>query len=284
MIKNYLVSLFFISFYGFAYPFEWNRGLVQIDQIDSGISFSKYGNSNLEVSPESLPLEFSELAKFSTDESSKLFFRLSTGLLGKWEGPGQFSIEAFDHCWIQTDLLDEVVKELTRTILYFDEGLLFIDAENLKKESSIRIETPLGMVMSYGSIFSIKLEEFEDRSVRNAMIECYEGSLLYTDQKGDRYNLRGGNKMTIMLKDDFFKVNIIELDALEQRAVGNFVKERVNFIEAYTFPEVDRPTQANLVDTLDLEDKNKPVQEYYYFPVIEKIKSFNPYKKSYSDE
>ena len=284
MLRNYLLLLFFISLCGDTYSFEWNRGLVQIDQIDPSIRFSKYGGLNTEIFSETLPLEFSQLAKFSTDDPAKLFFRLSTGVLGKWEGPGKFTIEAFDHSWVQANLLDDGVEELTRTILYFDKGLLFINAEDLKKESSIRIETPLGMVISYGSILSIKLEAFEDSTERNAMIECYKGSLVYTDQKGDTYRLRDGNKMPIILKDDLFKVNIIELDALEQRAVGNFNKERVNFIEANTYPEVERPTQADSVKIQDSEEKNESVQEYYYFPVIEQIKSFNPYKKSYRDD
>ena len=76
---------------------------------------------------------------------------------------------------MQTGLLDDGFDELTRTILYFDKGFLFINAQGLKKESSIRIETPLGMVISYGGIFSIKLEEFEDSAERNAIIECYQG-------------------------------------------------------------------------------------------------------------
>ena len=140
------------------------------------------------------------------------------------------------------------------------------------------------MVISYGGIFSIKLEEFKDSTERNAMIECYKGSLVYTDQKGDTHSLRDGNKMPIMLKDDSLKVTVIELDALEQRAVGNFNKERVDFIEANAYPAVERPTQVDSENRDGLEDKNESVQEYYYFPVIEQIKSFNPYKKSYSDD
>ena len=284
MLRNYLILLIFISFAGVTYSFEWNRGSVQIDQIDPGIRFSKYGGLNTEISFETLPLEFSQLAKFSTDDTAKLFFRLSTNVLGKWEGPGKFTIEAFDHSWVHTNLLADGVEELTRTILYFDKGLLFINAEDLKKESSIRIETPLGMVISYGGILSIKLEEFEDSTERNAIIECHKGSLIYTDLKGNTHKLRDGNKMPIMLKDGLFKVNIIELDALERRAVGNFNKERVNFIEANAYPDVERPTKADSVNIQDSGDKNESVQEYYYFPVIEQIKSFNLYKKSYRDD
>ena len=284
MLRNHLFLLFFVSLSGFAYSLEWNRGVVQIDQIDPGIRFSKYGGLSTEVSSETLPLEFSQLAKFFSDDLAKLFFRLSTGVLGKWEGPGKFSVEAFDHSWVQTSLRDDAFDEFTRTILYFDKGFLFINAEGLKKESSIRIETPLGMVISYGGIFSLKLEEFEDSAERSAIIECYKGSLVYTDQKGDTHSLRYGNKMPIMLKDNSLKVTVIELDALEQRAVGNFNKERLDFIEANACPAVERPTQVDSENRNGLEDKNESVQEYYYFPVIEQIKPFNPYKKPYYDD
>lgn len=284
MLRNHLLLVFFVSLSGVAYSFEWKRGVVQIDQIDSDIRFSKYGGLYTEISSEALPLEFSQLAKFSTDDPAKLFIRLSTGVLGKWEGPGKFSIEAFDHSWVQSGLLDDAVDELTRTILYFDKGFLFINAENLKKESFIRIETPLGMVICNGGIFSFRLEEFEDSTERNAVIECYKGSLVYTDQKGDTHKLRDGNKMPIMLKDDSLKVTVIELDALEQRAVSNFNKERADFIDASAYPAVERPTKVDSENKDSLEDKNESVQEYYYLPVIEQIKSFNPYKKSYSDD
>ena len=284
MLRNYLLLLIFVGLTGVAYSFEWNRGIVQIDQIDPGIHFSKYGGLYSVIKSETLPLEFSKLAKFSTNDPAKLFFRLSTGVLGKWEGPGKFSIEAFDHNWVQAGLLDAAYDEITRTILYFDQGFLFLNAEDLKKESYIRIETPLGMVISYDGILSIKLEKFEDSAHRNAMIVCYKGSLEYTDQKGDTHSLRDGNKMPIMLKDDLFKVAVIKLDALEQRAVGNFNKERADFVEASVYPKVDRPTQVDSEKRDGLEDNNESVQEYYYFPVIEQIKSFNPYKKSYTDD
>ena len=284
MLRNYLLLLFFVGLTGVAYSFEWNRGVVQIDQIDPGIHFSKYGGLYSEISSETMPIEFSKLAKFSTNDPAKLFFRLSTGVLGKWEGPGKFSIEAFDHSWVQAGLLDAAYDEITRTILYFNQGFLFLNAKDLKKESYIRIETPLGMVISYDGILSIKLEKFEDSAHRNVMIVCYKGSLEYTDQKGDTHSLREGNKMPIMLKDDLFKVAVIKLDALEQRAVGNFNKERADFIEANAYPKVDRPTQVDSEKRDGLEDNNESVQEYYYFPVIEQIKSFNPYKKSYTDD
>ena len=282
MLRNYLLLLFFVSLNGVAYTFVWSRGIVHIDQIDEGIHFSKYGELYSDISSETLPLEFSQLAKFSTEDQAKLFFRLSTGVLGKWKGPGKFSLEAFDHSWVETGALDDAVDEFTRSILYFDKGLIFINAENLKKESSIRIETPLGNVISYGGIFSIKLEEFQDSKERNAIIECYQGSLLYKDQKGHSHTLKNGNKMPIILKDNSLKVAVIELDALEQRAVSNFNKQRVNFIEANTYPKVERPTQTDSEKRDSSE--NESVQEYYYFPVIEQIKSFNPYKKSYSNE
>ena len=284
MPMNHLLLLIFVSFSTVAYSFEWNRGLVQIDQIDLGINFSKYGGLHSEILPETLPYAFSQLAKFSSDDSAELFFRFSTGVLGKWLGPGKFSIEAFEHSWVETGLLDDAVEERTRTILYFDKGFLFINAEDLKKESSIRIETPLGTVMSHGGIFSIKFEGFQDSAERNAIISCYRGSITYTDNNGNTNSLRDQNKMQIICKDDLFKVAVIELDAIEERAVGNFNKERVDFIEPNAFPKIQRPAHADTGNRDGSENDNESVQEYYYFPVIKEIKSFNPYKKSYSDD
>jgi hypothetical protein len=283
MLRNYLLLFSFISFACLAHAYKWHRGLYQIDQMESGIQFAKFGELSTGLPTEKFPLEFAQLANFSASDSAKLFFRLSTRVSGKWEGPGTFSIEAFDHSWVPL-VSSQSVDEYTRTIFYCDKGLLFINAEALTKESFILIETPLGRVMSYGGIFSLKLEEFKDSGQRNAIINCYEGSLVYTDQKGVAHSLSSGNKMPIILKEDLFKVNRLELDELEQRAVSNYNKERVNFIEADAFPEVENATQVDSGQKAEANNEGEAIKQSYYFPVVEQMKSFNPYKKSYSDD
>ena len=284
MLRNYLLLFVFICHSSLAYSLKWQRGLCQIDQIDSGIQFTKYGEVATEIPKEKIPLEFSQLAKFSTLDTANLFFKSSTGILGKWEGPGKLAIEAFDHSWLDSELEDESTDELTRTILYFDKGLLFINAEGLKNDSFIIVETPLGRVISYGGIFSLKLEDAKVSTQKNAMINCYLGTLIFTDQKSVSRSLSDGNKMPIILKDDLVKVNIVKLDELEQRAVGNFNKERVNFTGANIFPKVERLMQVDLTKVAKIDNESEDVRKFYYFPVIEQIKSFNPYEKSYSGD
>ena len=283
MLRNYLLALVFICLSSLAYSFKWQRGLYQIDRMDSGIQFAKYGEFDTKIPKEEFPLEFSQLAKFSALDTANLFFKSSTGILGKWVGPGKLAIEAFDHIWLESKLSEESLDELTRTILYFDKGLLFINAEGLKNDSYILVETPLGKVISHGGIFSLKLEDTKVSTQRNAMINCYLGSLIFTDHKGVSLSLSDGNKMPIILKDDLFMVNIVKLDELEQRAVSNFNKERVNFIEADIFPKVETSMQVDSGERDESVNKSEEVKKYYYFPIVEQIKSFNPYEKSYSD-
>ena len=76
----------------------------------------------------------------------------------------------------------------------------------------------------------------------------------------------------------------MKLDELEQRAVGNFNKERVNFIEADIFPKVEMSMQVDSVEGDEFDNESEEVKKYYYFPIVEQIKSFNPYEKSYSDD
>ena len=278
MLRFHLLLFFSTSFLSVACAFEWHRGLYQIDRMDSGIQFANYGEHTSEISAESLPAEFSKLAEFSAPHTAKLFFRASTGILGKWEGPGKFAIEAFDHSWLE----DELSDALTRTVLYFDKGLLFINAEALDDKSIILIETPLGRVTSYGGIFSLRLEDFEGDTQRNAVIYCYKGTLEYTDQKGIRHTLSNGNKMPIILNDDLLKVVTAVMDELELRALSNFNKERDNFIEAGTFPKLEKPTRINSNQSDKSESEGDSLKEYYYFPTLKQIKPFDPYKKPYS--
>ena len=209
---------------------------------------------------------------------------MSTRILGKWEGPGKLSIEAFDHRWGDNQSSNELSNYVTRTIFYFNEGFLFINAEALGLESFIIVETPLGKVISYGGIFSIKLDEFKDSAQRNAVIECYEGSLVYTDQTGTENALSKGSKMPIIFKDGLFKVNRLKLDKLEQRAVYNLKKESVNFIEAGVFPEFEIPMQSDLEQKDEDKNKGDEIKKSYYLPIVEQMKSFNSYKKYYKND
>ena len=138
--------------------------------------------------------------------------------------------------------------------------------------------------MTYGGIFSLKLYEFKDSNQRNAVIYCYKGSLVYTDQKGTAHSLREGNKMPIFLKDGLFKVNRVVLDELEQRAVDNFDKERTHFIEADAFPKVKAPPQVHSSKEDEQLNESEAIKEYYYFPVLKQLEYFDPYKKSYGDD
>lgn len=278
MLRSYLLLLFFISFSTICSAFEWHRGLIQIDSMGSEIQFAKYGESSTKITAEELPLEFSERADFVTSSSAKLFFRVSTGIIGKWKGPGTFSFERFDHAWVANRLAD-VANELTSTIFYFNKGLLFITAEARRDKSSIVIETPLGKVISHGGVFSINIEDYDDSSQRNAIINCYQGSLEFEDFKGLTHSLRNGNKMSLILKDDLFKVNTIILDELELRAVDNFNIERTQFVNTDAFPKIEQPTRVNFIESDESMDKDEELKKYYYFPLLKQIKSFNPYKR-----
>ena len=284
MFQNYIILILFLGLTFESFGYKWQRGLYQIDQIDPGIRFSKFGESAIELSTSKMPLEFAQLAKFSTDDSANVFFRISTGILGKWGGPGNFSIEAFDHSWVEPWTSDKFVDEFTRTILYFDKGLLFVNAESLGKDSFIIIETPIGKVISYGGVFSLELEEFEDGNHRNAYISCYSGSLVYTDQNETKNTLNSGNKIQTISKDGLFKFNLSELDELEQRAVVNFKKESECFIVAGIFPKAEAPKLNKSLETVGTKTDIRVRSESFYFPVLEHTKSFNPYKKYYGDD
>ena len=42
--------------------------------------------------------------------------------------------------------------------------------------------------------------------------------------------------------------------------------------------------QVDSVDGSESDNESEEVKKYYYFPIVEQIKSFNPYEKSYSDD
>jgi len=84
-----------------------------------------------------------------------------------------------------------------------------------------------------------------------------------------------------MLKDDVIKINTLAIDDIGYRELINFNNSRTNFIYPDTFPEVERHIKADLL-TNGIAEKKELVKEYYFFPVIKKTDSFNPYKKSYT--
>lgn len=284
MLRNYLFILIFIGLSSLAYPYKWHRGLYQFDSVEKVIQFTKYGESPTWLSPATPSLKSAQLAKFSANDSASLFLSMSAGILGKWKGPGKFSIEAFDHKWIESTSSFEPVNELTRTILYLERGLLFIDAVALTENSFIVVETPLGKVIAFGGIFSVKIEELLDDAKRNLVIECYQGNLEYTDKKGAPHSLSGGEKILIIFKDGLFKTNTVELDELEINAVSNFKKERALFSNAVSFPKIEKPLLLDRdQENAEIYEVNDNIKNSYYLPILKHIKAFNPYKKSYGD-
>lgn len=283
MLKKYLILVLLFIVTSDSYSLEWKRGVGQIDQIDPGINFLKYGTIDNITEFKNLPFEFSQLVKFSANNPGKLYFRLSTGIHGRWEGPGKFSIEAFDHSWVNNSISSISLDELTRTILYFEKGYLFINSNALNPESSILIEIPLGKVISNRGIFSIMLEDFEDGTRRNASIKCHQGSLVYLDRQGESFTLSSGNKLMLILKNNLFKVSLLELDPLEKRALLHYNEERSDFSEPERFPEVDSPVKNETKED-ESSVKNEFIRKYYNFPLLKKINKFNPYKKLYGEE
>ena len=200
-------------------------------------------------------------------------FRLSTGMMVEWNGPGKFSIDRFEHSWLPSSL-SAGESEYARALLYLNRGRLFIDAEQLSDATSLVIETPLGTLLGQNAIFAIDVENFRGGEKKNCTLYCFSGSVRFEGHDGTSLELSQGNKLALLFNEGMLKETTMILDASDQILWDQFNRQRQKFSNPQQFPERILP---NLEEALKPALEDAPVQpsNYFYMPVLPTTPSFN---------
>lgn len=256
-----------------SFALDWHRGILQIDHMDSSIQMQKYGETSPSYPEFNLPIQMTDLAEFSSESEAIMCFRLSTGMMVEWNGPGKFSIDRFEHSWLPSSL-SAGESEYARALLYLNRGRLFIDAEQLSDATSLVIETPLGTLLGQNAIFAIDVENFRGGEKKNCTLYCFSGSVRFEGHDGTSLELSQGNKLALLFNEGMLKETTMILDASDQILWDQFNRQRQKFSNPQQFPERILP---NLEEALKPALEDAPVQpsNYFYMPVLPTTPSFN---------
>lgn len=175
---------------------EWVRGAAAVTASDPGVVLQEVGGSVLGGEDAELPLYVSGLV--DVESSTRAAIRLKTSNLIElhWSGPGYFAVERFDQ-YLETESKPEraVATGLSRMILNLRSGLLVIDSTRLANASQLIVEMPVGRMALTRAEWQVRIEYDEGSRLYDFSIDCFEGTIAFTDRRGERYDLRAGQRL-----------------------------------------------------------------------------------------
>ena len=256
-----------------AIALEWHRGILQIDLMDPGVQMQNYGETNRMFHEFNQALQIVDLVQFSAESEAAMYFRLSTGMSAEWKGPGEFSIDRFEHSWPPISM-EASEREYTRTLFYLNQGYLFIDMGLASDTDTSVIKTPLGTLLCQNAIFAIDLEDFKGSDKKACMVYCYSGSLTFEGLDGSVLKLTQGNKLALLLKKGLLKVTTIILDGSDRTLWDQFKRQWKQFTDPDQYPKVSIPVVREGPEPA-LKESAARTRDYFYMPVLPPVQSFD---------
>ena len=256
-----------------ALALEWHRGILQIDRIDPGVQMQKYGEANRIFPKFNQALQIVDLVQFSAESEAAMYFRLSTGMSAEWKGPGEFSIDRFEHSWPPISM-EASKREYTRTLFYLNQGYLFIDIGLASDTATTVIKTPLGKFLCHNAIFAINMEDFNESDNKACTVYCYSGSLTFEGLDGSVLRLTQGNKLALLLKKELLKVTTIILDGSDRTHWDQFKRQRKQFPDPDQYPKVSISVVREEPEPA-LKESAARKRDYFYMPVLPPVQSFD---------
>ncbi len=273
---SYSLSFFIIlnTFSGNLFSLEWKRGIFQVDYINPNISIQKYGSLDPIKENADVPYKLSDLCSFSSQIKGSIFFRLSTGIMAQWVGPGSFSIDRFEHSWSEKVLNTENI--LTRNLIFLGQGRMIIDSKVIGKEALIIIETALGKIQCKEGIFSIDVEYLQDSKKKIITIICFKGTLQFDSINGSKFKLNPKDKIKALAKGEFFKVEPQIMTPSDSRFLDQYNRRRDQFENPNDYPQSEIE-EANILKKVEeeLSQSESVLRGEFFMPVLEPIQSFN---------
>lgn len=170
---------------------EWMRGAAVVTSVTGEVVLEQVGGESLQMSSaDPLPRPVSGLLKVRTKSKDAVFLKTSNRISIYNEGAGFFAIERFEQ-----DVETSVDQGKSRMILNFREGVLMVDNRALSEDSQMIVETPLGRLSVKHGWWLMRIDYDERSNIYDFSIECADGVLRFTDQGGDTYTLRNGQRL-----------------------------------------------------------------------------------------
>lgn len=175
----------------------WVRGSVIVHSVDGSAVFSELGVAPYDVVSEKAPIQLGGLFSCRVDDQSSVFFSTSNRMFVQYQGMGSFSVERFDQAEPRPEQWKSEDAEVgqSRTIYYLRNGTIAIDSRSMAETSQCMIELPLGRVSLKRALIGIQIEYDPRGEIFSFVLACIDGQMRFTDNRGQTYTLRRGQRL-----------------------------------------------------------------------------------------
>ena len=174
---------------------DWLHGAFFLGPSSGEVSLELPGGGH-QALPEAGESSFIEgLFQLSAENDGQILLGASNSVSALFAGEGLLAIERFEQKRATTEL-DTLSTTPSRMILYLREGLLVVDNRSMGQDSQFILETPLGRIKAEMAYWYIHITYEQQRQFYNLTIECQEGTIHMSNQQGENYMMRVGQRLS----------------------------------------------------------------------------------------
>ncbi|WP_269526912.1 hypothetical protein [Coraliomargarita parva] len=170
---------------------SWLHGGSCVIKVDGRAGLQSVGTARVQLADAALPYYYPGVFDLRAEAVSTVYAKTSNGMRFAWSGPGYFAFERFEQ--MASGAGDP--PGLSRMILNLRSGRLVLDSRSLPVGSQLIFEVPVGRITLRSALWLIEIRYDERSRIYTFQMECKEGSLRYTDRRGQDYLLRDGQRL-----------------------------------------------------------------------------------------
>ena len=233
-VFNFVLLLLALS-WSAAQASERRIGAFALTHAKGAVDVAVLGHASELIQTSELPRYFSGLLRSEFGSESETVWMASNGLELYQQGTGFLGVERFEqNASVGSDLWDlPKEKGQSRMVFYLRFGDVVFDTRALAKASRVSVELPMGQISDEQGLWSVEIEKQERKDSYRFTIQCYRGTLRFTDHLLRTYELWAGQGLIgAGLVDD----PTVTMGALTARDLRQFERARSAFDVAGEVP------------------------------------------------
>lgn len=168
-----------------------------VHSVDGEAEFSELGGESFLLDSDGVPSHIGGLLNCRMADKSSAFLSTSNRMFLQYEGPGSFSVERFEQVEPSRESWQEDQGEMVQSRMIYNlrGGNLVIDARKMLETSQCMVELPLGRVSLRRALIGLHVEFDPRGEIFSFEIVCIDGQIRLTDNRGEIYTLRTGQRL-----------------------------------------------------------------------------------------
>ncbi|TVP77427.1 MAG: hypothetical protein EA353_10475 [Puniceicoccaceae bacterium] len=209
---------------------RWVRGAFVLHSLEGEVSLGELGQESFSPEPSDLPFAMGGLLVAGAKPGSHILLSASNRVFMEFRGEGSFRVERFEQIMPEEDAWRQSEEESgqSRMLVFLRSGQLFIDNRATSDASQHSVETPIGRVSGGLALWQIRISHDPRNDIFNFEISCSDGRLRFTDNRGENYVLRGGQRLTGAGGRMNPGIEVVDVTNADRQAMQGFIARREN--------------------------------------------------------